>query len=131
MCSMTARSSIPARRRSSRQTRTGSAPWRAPAQRIGVCRSNRLIMDDGEWPQGAAAAGEDAMKTTMGRLAAICGVVIGLIVIGLAGGAPAAAQTVQIGGILSYSRPTASIAEQLGNASQLNAKGHDKDLPAG
>ncbi len=59
-------------------------------------------------------------------LAAACGVVIGL-----AAASPAAAQTVKIGVILSYSGPAASLSEQLDNAIKLYVKEHEKDLPAG
>src|SRR5476649_2730316 len=69
---------------------------------------------------------KDRLKVGFAGMAAACGLALG---IGLA--APAAAQTVKIGVILSYSGPAASIGEQLDNGIKLYVKEHEKDLPPG
>src|SRR5229473_3056247 len=135
MCSTTARSSIPARPRSLPPTRSGSAPWPVPARRNGAYPHNRPMMGRGRGPASKRRnrRGGFAMSIAIGRLtmrsrglAAACGVVLALAM-----AAPAAAQTVKIGVILSYSGPAASIGEQLDNAIKLYVKEHEKELPTG
>ena len=58
-------------------------------------------------------------------------VVAALIVLGLGGFAPASAQTVKIGVILTYSGPDAALGEQIDHAIDLYTKLHEKDLPPG
>ncbi|MEJ0069097.1 MAG: hypothetical protein WDO24_10605 [Pseudomonadota bacterium] len=57
---------------------------------------------------------------------------LGLAVLGaLALGAPARAQTVKVGVILTYSGPEASLGETIDRGIKLWMKEHEKDLPAG
>jgi branched-chain amino acid transport system substrate-binding protein len=56
---------------------------------------------------------------------------LGLVAALLAGAAPAAAATVKVGVILTYSGPAASLGDQIDKGLALYVKEHAKDLPAG
>jgi branched-chain amino acid transport system substrate-binding protein len=67
------------------------------------------------------------MMSQTGRRAIV--LAAGLVL--LWGAAPAAAQTVKIGVILTYSGPAASLGEQIDKGLELYVKEHQQDLPAG
>jgi branched-chain amino acid transport system substrate-binding protein len=59
------------------------------------------------------------------------GAAAAIVAAALAASAPAGAQTVKIGVILTYSGPAASLGEQIDNGIKLYVKEHEKELPAG
>jgi branched-chain amino acid transport system substrate-binding protein len=56
---------------------------------------------------------------------------LGAALLGMAAAPPAAADTVKIGVILTYSGPMASLGDQIDKGLSLYVKEHEKDLPAG
>src|SRR5258708_9671407 len=57
--------------------------------------------------------------------------IVATLGLALAGEMPAAAQTVKIGVVLTYSGPQASLGDQIDKGLSLYVKEHEKDLPAG
>ena len=66
----------------------------------------------------------------MSRATRIAAIALGAA-LGLAPALPAAAQSVKIGVILTYSGPAASLGDQIDKGLSLYAKEHEKDLPSG
>ena len=54
-----------------------------------------------------------------------------MLAAGIALSGPAAAQTVKVGAILTYSGPQASLGDQIDKGLSLYIKEHEKELPAG